>query len=222
MPKILIIEDDAAQLQILEQGLAHFQYQIETRSDGIDGLELLQHVDFDLAIVDWELPRLSGLEVCQKYRDGGGMTPILFLTGKKTMVSNKVNAFDFGADDYLLKPFAFAELISRVKALLKRSPNLQRQELVFENMIVDSRNRQIHVDGEAVHFTPGELDLIELLMRNPKKFFLPTELLAKIFKTETDVTAVRQRVKFLKQKFDKYGIRFPIVSKKGFGYSWDD
>ena len=133
MSRILLIEDDHAQLDIIEQGLAFHGHVIDTKCDGAEGLEQLLAHHYDLAIIDWELPGLPGVEICNKYRNAGGTAAVLFLTGKSS-VSNKVQAFDCGADDYLTKPFSYAELLARVKALLRRPPAMESETLVYEEI----------------------------------------------------------------------------------------
>ncbi len=221
MARILVIEDDHTQLDIIEQGLAFHGHVIDTKGDGTEGLEQLLAHHYDLAIIDWELPGLQGVEICNKYRNSGGRAAVLFLTGKSS-VSNKVQAFDCGADDYLTKPFSYAELLARVKALLRRPPAMESESLVYEEISLDMVTKVATVEGKDISLTPGEFALLELFVRNPGRLFGAAELLDRVFKSETDQEAVRQRVMRLRKKLavgDKEDSR--ITTQKGFGYKFE-
>ncbi len=221
MARILVIEDDHTQLDIIEQGLAFHGHVIDTKGDGIEGLEQLLAHHYDLAIIDWELPGLQGVEICNKYRNSGGRAAVLFLTGKSS-VSNKVQAFDCGADDYLTKPFSYAELLARVKALLRRPPAMESESLVYEEISLDMVTKAATVNGKDIGLTPGEFALLELFVRNPGRLFGAAELLDRVFKSETDQEAVRQRVMRLRKKLAVDGKEDSrITTQKGFGYKFE-
>ena len=147
MARILVIEDDYTQLDIIEQGLAFHGHVIDTKGDGAEGLEQLLAHHYDLAIIDWDLPGLQGVDVCNKYRNSGGTAAVLFLTGKSS-VTNKVQAFDCGADDYLTKPFSYAELLARVKALLRRPHTMESESLVYQEITLDMVTKVATVSGK--------------------------------------------------------------------------
>lgn len=221
MARILVIEDDTTQLDIIEQGLAFHGHVIDTSGDGTEGLDQLLNHHYDLAIIDWDLPGMQGVDVCNKYRNSGGTAAVLFLTGKSS-VSNKVQAFDCGADDYLTKPFSYAELLARVKALLRRPPAMDSESLAYQDITLDLTSKVAAVAGKDISLTAGEFALLELFVRNPGRFFTSSELLDRVFKSETDQEAVRQRVMRLRKKLavsEKDDSR--ITTQKGFGYKFE-
>lgn len=221
MARILVIEDDTTQLDIIEQGLAFHGHVIDTSGDGTEGLDHLLNHHYDLAIIDWDLPGMQGVDVCNKYRNSGGTAAVLFLTGKSS-VSNKVQAFDCGADDYLTKPFSYAELLARVKALLRRPPAMDSESLAYQDITLDLTSKVAAVAGKDISLTAGEFALLELFVRNPGRFFTSSELLDRVFKSETDQEAVRQRVMRLRKKLavsEKDDSR--ITTQKGFGYKFE-
>ncbi len=221
MARILVIEDDHTQLDIIEQGLAFHGHVIDTSGDGTNGLEQLLRHHYDLAIIDWDLPGLQGVDVCSKYRNSGGKAAVLFLTGKAS-VTNKVQAFDCGADDYLTKPFSYAELLARVKALLRRPPAMESENLTYEEIALDMVTKVATVKGKDIGLTPGEFMLLELFVRNPGRLFNAAELLDRVFKSETDQEAVRQRVMRLRKKLAVDGKEdCRITTQKGFGYKFE-
>lgn len=221
MARILVIEDDHTQLDIIEQGLSFHGHVIDTKRDGTEGLEQLLSHHYDLAIIDWDLPGLQGVEICNKYRNSGGTAAVLFLTGKSS-VTNKVQAFDCGADDYLTKPFSYAELLARVKALLRRPPAMESESLTYEEIALDMVSKAATVNGKDIGLTPGEFALLELFVRNPGRLFGAAELLDRVFRSETDQEAVRQRVMRLRKKLAVGGEEDSrITTQKGFGYKFE-
>ncbi|HIA54392.1 MAG TPA: response regulator transcription factor [Candidatus Melainabacteria bacterium] len=221
MARILVIEDDYTQLDIIEQGLAFHGHVIDTKGDGAEGLEQLLAHHYDLAIIDWDLPGLQGVDVCNKYRNSGGTAAVLFLTGKSS-VTNKVQAFDCGADDYLTKPFSYAELLARVKALLRRPHTMESESLVYQEITLDMVTKVATVSGKDIGLTPGEFSLLELFVKNPGRLFNAAELLDRVFKSETDQEAVRQRVMRLRKKLAVQGKEESrITTQKGFGYKFE-
>ncbi len=125
MAKLLLVEDDLELSLKLKEWLASQGYLLETVTTGEDALQMLNHFQFDILLLDWDLPGISGLEVCRQYRLSGGTSFILFLTGKGD-ISSKEQGFDLGADDYLVKPFDARELSSRIRSLLRRPAGLHR------------------------------------------------------------------------------------------------
>lgn len=217
MSRILIIEDDPAVLTIVEQGLKFHNHVVETAEDGTAGLELLLGNRYDLAIIDWELPGIAGVEICNRYRRAGGEAAILFLTGK-SQVSSKVQAFDCGADDYLTKPFSYAELLVRVKALLRRPPSIESKEISYGGITLNTDSGKAEFDGAELNLSAGEFALLELFLRNPGRFFSASELLDRVFRSESDPEAVRQRIMRLRKKLPGEDGQSRIVNVKGFGY----
>jgi DNA-binding response OmpR family regulator len=219
MARILVVEDDFGVASAVEQALVSQNHIVEVVDNGEDGLERLKYYHYDLAILDWIMPGKTGFEVCQEYRKNGGQIPVLFLTGQGG-VNQKVDALDAGADDYLCKPFAFRELISRVKALLRRSSNLERPVITAKYLELDLNTCKARINGNNVALAPSEFALLELFMRNPGRVFSAEELLDRVFKLDSEATdeAVRQRILRLRKKIDLEGQPSLIKTIKGLGY----
>lgn len=220
MARILVVEDDFPVATAVEQALVSQNHIVEVVGDGEEALERLKYYHYDLAVLDWVLPQKSGYEVCQEYRRNGGQIPVLFLTGQGG-INQKVDALDAGADDYLCKPFAFRELISRVKALLRRSSNMERPVISASWLELDLNTCKARINGNNIVLAPSEFALLELFMRNPGRVFSAEELLDRVFKLDSDATdeAVRQRILRLRKKIDVEGKPSLIKTIKGLGYS---
>jgi two-component system, OmpR family, response regulator TctD len=221
MAKILLVEDNPQLATSLIDGLRSQGNSVEHIVDGTEALYRLEFYHFDLAILDWNLPGLSGLEICKQYRKKGGNTPILMLTGKD-QVSEKEYAFDSGADDYLTKPFAFRELSARIRALLRRPPSVLSNILQVGPLTMDIEKKTIFVDGQLVSLKPSEFILLELFMKAPGRVFSPDEILEKLYPSESEATAdaVRQRVNRVRKALGEYASM--IINLKAIGYKLEE
>lgn len=222
MGRILLIEDDEATADMVEQVLTEFNHVVDTVTNGDEGLEYLTHQHYDLSIIDWGLPGLSGVEICERYRKEGGKTPLLFLTGQQE-VSRKVQAFDLGADDYLCKPFSVDELLARVNALLRR-PRVESDTIINSGSLqLNVTARNVTIGGEAISLSSGEFELLRLLMQNQKRIFSTAAIFEKVYSSESDTSekTVRQRVLCLRKKLEQDGHDQSIVNIKGQGYKFD-
>lgn len=164
--RILVVDDDPEILSLLRRGLAYEGYVVEEAKDGKEALAKAYTSPPDLVVLDVMMPRLDGLEVCQRLRQAGDV-PILMLSAKRT-VPDRIAGLDRGADDYLVKPFAFDELLARIRALLRRS----RQEgevFSFADLILDPSARQVTRGRKTIDLTTKEFDLLELFMRHPRQ-----------------------------------------------------
>ncbi len=219
MAKILLVEDDPVLCGMTEDWLKHEHYSIEIATNGRDAREKIQFFEYDLFILDWELPEVTGIELCKEYRDGGGKTPILMLTGKKA-IGEKEAGLDAGADDYLTKPFHMRELSARVRALLRRSSATTSNVLKAGNLEVDPTSFNVTRNGEQIHLQRKEFALLEFLMRNPNRVFSPESLLERVWASESDATveAIRSCMKRLRQKIDVEGSASLIRTVHGVGY----
>jgi Response regulators consisting of a CheY-like receiver domain and a winged-helix DNA-binding domain len=220
--RILLIEDDEATADMVEQVLTEFNHVVDTVTNGTEGLEYLMHQHYDLSIIDWGLPGLTGVEICERYRKEGGRTPLLFLTGQQE-VSRKVQAFDLGADDYLCKPFSVDELLARVNALLRR-PRIQSDTIIISGSLeMNVTARNVTISGEPVSLSSGEFELLSLLMQNPKRIFSTAAIVEKVYSSESDTSekTVRQRILCLRKKLEQDSHDKSIVNVKGQGYKFD-
>jgi DNA-binding response OmpR family regulator len=222
MAKILIAEDDAETAFAVKQALAALQHVVEIVSDGSEASFRLATYNYDLAILDWGLPELSGLAVCQKYRASGGKIPILMMTGKADIVEKEAG-LDSGADDYLTKPFNFRELTARIRALLRRSPELTGNVLQLRDLVLDTRSCRVWRGGEEISLWSKEFALLEYLMRKKNQVVDVNDLLENVWSSESESSedAVRQCIARLRRKIDREGERPLISTIKGLGYRLD-
>ncbi len=218
MPKLLLIEDDPAIHVTLVDWLAAKDYTVELTEDGQDGLSRLRIYDYDVAIIDWELPGLCGVEICREYRTGGGKTPVIMLTGRSAL-EDKIIGLDSGADDYLTKPFHPRELEARIRSVLRR-PEIVMQVLSIRDIVVDPASRTVTRAGSPVKLNRREYSLLEFLVRHPDQVFTHEALLNRVWSSESDAgeQALRQSIRRLRSAIDVEGQKSAIVSVPGVGY----
>ena len=216
---ILVIEDDEGILQVLQRGLSYEGYSVETALDGRDGLVRARLRPPTLVILDWMLPGLDGLEVCQRLRAAGNV-PILMLTAKDT-VADRVEGLDAGADDYLVKPFEFDELLARIRALLRRAkPEGAPEVLAFADLKLDTGTHQVFRGEREIELTAKEFELLELFLRHPRQVLTRDVIYERVwgydFGGESNIIEVY--VRYLRQKTE--GAREPrlIHTVRGVGY----
>ena len=219
MAKILLVEDELDLSGAVTQWLADEYHLVEHVSNGNEALEKLAAVSYDLILLDWMLPGLSGIDVCKAYRKQGGIAPVIMLTAKKSLLSKEVG-LDSGADDYLTKPFHLRELSARIRALLRRPQTLPVSLLRAGNLTLDRANLAVRKDNKPVHLSPKEFALLELLMRHEGKALSAEFLLEQVWGTETDVVAetLRSNIKTLRKKIDDHGQESLIHTVHGIGY----
>jgi two-component system, OmpR family, manganese sensing response regulator len=221
MAKIFVIEDDPEISDNVKDWLqACENHIVEVADDGADGLEHLRFYNYDLIILDWDLPHISGLQICNEFRSRGGNTPILFLTGKREMI-NKEAGFDAGADDYLTKPFNMRELAARVRALLRRPPSVMKSGVLeCRHVKMDPNSADVTLNGAPVKLNAKEYALLEFLMRHPGQLFTAEALLDRVWKTDSESTteAITTTIKRLRKKLDVEGKPSIITTVHGLGY----
>ena len=163
MKHILIIEDEEGIIQFLTQGLEEEGYQISSASDGVSGLELFQNQKFDLVLLDWMLPKMTGVEICKKIRELNTKVPIIFLTAKDT-VQETIEGLKSGANDYIKKPFSFEELVQRIKVQLRDKS--EEDTLTLGPIEINIPKHQVVVNKQVVSFKQKEFDLLCYLVKN--------------------------------------------------------
>ncbi len=221
--KILIVDDEPLLVKGLKYGLEQDGYKIEAAYDGKKALELQEKGKFDLIILDLMLPEIDGLEVCQKIREKSDV-PIIMLTAKGEDM-NKILGLEYGADDYMTKPFNILELKARIKAILRRSSNkeakLGDQIIYVDDFIINTLGRKVTVNGKEINLTAKEFDLLILLATNPGKIFTREELLEIIWGYEYfgDLRTVDVHIRRLREKIEKNSDNYEyILTKWGVGY----
>lgn len=201
--KILLVEDDLELSANVREWLSAERYDISECASGNEALERLKEQDYDLIILDIQLPGLNGIEVCKSYRATRGSTPILMLTGKGT-VDDRVVGLDAGADDYLAKPFSLKELTARVRALLRRPAELKSNVLEVGCLKLDTSKYRISKNGIEMQLMPRDFALLEFFMRNPDKVFSADALLNRVWSDDSDASpdALRTAIKRIRKKLD--------------------
>jgi two-component system response regulator MprA len=216
--RILIIEDDQAILKLLQRGLAYEGYVVDMATDGRTGLILARDHTPDLVILDWMLPGIDGLEVCNRLRSGGSI-PILMLTAKDT-VQDRIQGLDAGADDYMVKPFNLDELLARVRALLRRTQPERVPVLKFADLTLDTGSRQAARGNRLVALTAKEYELLELFLRHPKQVLTREVIFDRVwgydFGGESNVLEVY--IRYLRQKLEAENEARLIHTVRGVGY----
>lgn len=222
MAKILLVEDDLDLSLTLVEKLEFEHHRVEAVANGKDALHLLGVAVYDLIILDWGLPDLCGLDILKSFRSTGGATPVLMLTGRKS-VTEKEEGLDTGADDYLTKPFDMVELTARVRALLRRPVQLLENVLRFDTIELDVRSFQVTRDGKNIPLTSREFAVLEFFMRHPGQTFNAEAILDRVWRSDEagSLQGVRVCIKRIREKLDAGGQASYISSEHGFGYKLD-
>ncbi|MBW4466186.1 MAG: response regulator [Pegethrix bostrychoides GSE-TBD4-15B] len=217
--QILLVEDDQPTSAVLTASLRAQHYQVSTVIDGQAGLDLARQLDYDLIILDVELPKLDGICLCQALRDYGNATPVLLLTARES-ATDRILGLDAGADDYVIKPFDLAELLARVRALLRRGKGLITPQVTWENLCLDSACREVRADGIVLHLTPKEYGLLELFLSTPNRVFSRSAILDRLWNPAESPgeETVSTHIKCLRQKLEAAGVANPIKTVHGMGY----
>jgi len=216
---ILVIEDEERIADFLRRGLTFEGYKVLVAADGPAGLATARDQPPDIVILDWMLPGMDGLEVCRRLR-AAGSTPILMLTAKDA-VPDRVAGLDAGADDYLVKPFAFDELLARIRALLRRSkPAEETEVLKFADLALDPAAREVKRGERRLELTAKEFDLLELFMRHPRQVLTREVIYDRIwsydFGGESNIIEVY--IRYLRQKTEADDQPRLIHTVRGVGY----
>jgi DNA-binding response OmpR family regulator len=220
--KILVVEDDVAVRATIVDWLEAEKHLVEATDNGKDALQMLQVYDYELLLLDWMLPDITGPEIVKKLRADGNQIPTIFLTGRDDLLS-KTTGLDIGADDYLTKPVELLELSSRIRANLRRSGSFQLTDLTIKNVHLNASKRLVTVDGERVYLTTKEYAVLKFLMRHTNEIFGARALLDKVWQSDSDSSegTVRVCVKTLRTKIMR-GDRCILKTVLGAGYTIED
>jgi len=223
--KILIVEDEPKVASFIKKGLEENHYIVETAYDGILADKLAQQYKFDLFILDIIIPGLNGLELCKKLKKYNSNIPVLMLTALGT-TDDKITGFDAGADDYLVKPFEFRELLARVKVLLKKTDQSHDtvNKLIVGDLELDLDKKIARRGGLNIDLTAKEFSLLEYFMRNNGRILSRNDIAEKVWDANFDfgTNVVDVYVNFLRKKIDKGFDEKLIHTKVGFGYVFGD
>ncbi len=217
--RILIVEDEKKVAGFIKKGLEEETYAVDAAHDGEEGLHLAKEGCYDLVILDLMLPKMDGLEVLSELRKGKKDVPILLLTAKDT-VEDRVTGLNKGADDYLTKPFAFSELLARVRVLLRRGKAEVKTELQIADLSLNLVSHKVNRGGEEVELTSKEYSLLEYFMRNQGKVLTRTMIAEHVwdYNFDTFTNVIDVYVNHLRKKVDKGHSKKLLHTLRGVGY----
>jgi two-component system, OmpR family, response regulator MprA len=215
--KALVVDDEPSIVDFIKLGLGYEGFDVKTARDGLSGLALARDFNPDVIVLDVMLPGMDGMEVCQRVRaqsDAG----IVMLTARDEL-QDRVTGLDRGADDYVVKPFRFEELIARIRAVLRRRGTTRQQVLSFADLSLDQDTREVHRGDSAVDLTPREYDLLKLFMFNPRQVLSKETILERVwgYDFEGDANIVEVYVRYLREKLADIPPKL-IQTVRGAGY----
>jgi two-component system, OmpR family, copper resistance phosphate regulon response regulator CusR len=218
--RVLVVEDEPKVADFITRGLREERFQVDHAADGMIGKSLALANNYDLIILDLQLPRLSGLELCKILREQNTGVPVLMLTALGTM-DDKLAGFEAGADDYLPKPFEFRELLARTKVLIKRNQlSTEENQLTVGELVMDLRMKTVSRAGRNIQLTAREFALLELLLRNTGRVLSRSEIAEKVWdiRFDTGTNVIDVYINFLRKKVDKNFDTKLIHTIIGMGY----
>ena len=219
-PRVLVVDDEDAVRRALERALELEGYVVEQASDGQEALERIGHSVPDLVVLDVLMPNIDGLETCRRVRALEISVPVLMLTARDA-VSDRVEGLDAGADDYLVKPFALAELLARVRALLRRSENGSSDTLALGDLTVNVGTREVARAGRPIELTRTEFNLLELFMRNPRQVLTRSQIFERVWGYDFGASSnsLDVYIGYLRRKTESDGEARVIQTVRGVGYA---
>ena len=217
--KILIVEDEQKTGDYLKQGLSEAGFVADLARDGVDGLHLALADEYDLVVLDVMLPKLDGWQVLREIRHEGRHLPVLFLTARD-QVEDRVKGLEFGADDYLVKPFAFSELLARVRALLRRGKTTEPEFFQIADLELDLLRRRVTRAGKRIDLTAKEFALLELLLRRQGEVLPRSLIVSQVWDMnfDSDTNVIEVAVRRLRAKIDDDFEPKLIRTVRGMGY----
>lgn len=217
--RVLVVEDDLVIAGFLKKGLSEEGYLADVAGTAPEAIDYLAAVDYDLIVLDLLLPGGSGVDVCRGIRERGVNTPVIMLTAKDT-VEDRIMGLDAGADDYLVKPFSFGELLARLRALLRRERTIAASDLQVGGLTLDPLTRRVERDGRHMELTPKEFSLLEYMMRHPGQALSRTQLADQIwgYNFSYDSNVIDVYIRYLRKKID-HDFDAPLIhTVRGSGY----
>ena len=223
MARLLLADDDNEVLVMLSSWLRLTdQHTVDTASDGEQALDFILTYTYDLIVLDWEMPKLQGIEICRRFKQKCPDTPVLMLTGRSA-IADTIQGLDAGADDYITKPFSASELSARVRALLRRFAPPESEKLISNGLTLEPSSRSVTANGLPLDLSPTEFELLEFFLRNSGSTFPVEALISRVWNDsdKSSVAAVRTTINRLRIKLEKALGVCPIQTERGSGYRWD-
>ena len=219
--KLLVVEDEHRIAAAIKKGLEQEHYTVDVAFDGIEGFDLASDNSYDAIILDLMIPRMDGVTICKNLRKDGNHTPILMLTAKGQL-SNKIEGFESGADDYLTKPFAFEELLARIRAITKRPKQMTENILTLVDLTLHPENFEVMRGKKPIQLSNKEFSLLEYMMRHPNTVLTKDQIIAHVWEYSSDIlpNTVEVYMKNLRAKIDvPFASKKPLITTvRGFGY----
>ncbi len=217
--RILVVEDERRIAAFIRRGLEEERYAVDVAYDGQEALDWAATVEYDLIVLDVLLPKIDGIRVCRELRDQGSKVPVLMLTARDA-VEDRVRGLDSGADDYLVKPFAFQELLARIRALLRRRGETKTTQLQVADLVLDTLTHRATRAGQVIELTAREYALLEFLMRHPRQVLSRTQIAEHVWGYDFFSTSnvVDVYIGYLRRKIDR-GFEVKLIQTvRGAGY----
>jgi DNA-binding response OmpR family regulator len=217
---ILLVEDEVKLARFIELELESEGYRVSVAHDGMAGLALAREAAPDLAILDWMLPGLTGVELCRRLRSTGISIPVILLTAKDE-VGDRVMGLDAGADDYVVKPFSIEELLARIRSHLRRTQKTDEDLLQFEDLTLNRRTREVHRGGRSIDLTAKEFELLQYLLSHPRQVFTREQIIENVwgFDFLGDSNIIEVYVRYLRTKLEQNNEPRLIHTARGVGYA---
>ncbi|MCI9357538.1 MAG: response regulator transcription factor [Lachnospiraceae bacterium] len=221
---LLLIEDDEKLCETLKYQLEQEQFSVDCCYDGFTGLNLLLSGSYDLAVLDRMLPSMDGLQVLREVRTQGVQTPVVLLTALGEL-QDKITGLDYGADDYIVKPFAFEELAARIRCIVRRVPELQEHdELKFGDLQYDTQQNILACRGKSCTLSRREGDLMELFLRNPRQTLPRGVILSRVWGSNSEVEEgnLDNYIHFIRRRLKTVGSQVNLKTMRGIGYRLEE
>jgi DNA-binding response OmpR family regulator len=220
--RILLVEDEIKLARFIELELTSEGYQVSVAHDGMEGLTLAREANPDLAILDWMLPGMTGVEICRRLRSTGSAIPVILLTAKDE-ISDRVAGLDAGADDYVVKPFSIEELLARIRARLRSVAESEQNNTViqFQDLRLNPLTREVYRGERAIELTAKEFDLLEYLLSHPRQVFTKNQILENVWGYDFmgDSNIIEVYIRYLRLKLEEKGEKRLVHTVRGVGYA---
>lgn len=217
--RMLVVEDDPSLHKIITRRLNENGYAVDDCYDGEEALDYLMMSEYDLVLLDWMLPKKDGTEVLREYRDKGGKAPVIMLTAKDS-IADRVDGLDAGADDYLTKPFAFDELMARIRAMMRRNSGEKTSDISVGDLTMHVLSHTVTRAGKEIDLTSKEYSLLEYMLRNVGIVLTRTQIADHVWNYDFDYDSnvVDVYIRYLRNKIDE-GFDYPLIhTVRGCGY----
>ncbi len=218
--RILLVEDEVKLARFIELELQSEGYEISVAHDGMTGLAMVRESPPDLAILDWMLPGLTGVEICRRLRATNNLMPVIFITARDE-IGDRVTGLDAGADDYVVKPFSIEELLARIRAHLRRSQKSEPDTLQFADLSLNRLTREVYRDGQLIELTAKEFELLEYLLAHPRQVLTKTQILERVWGYDFmgDSNIIEVYIRYLRMKLEQNQQDRLIQTVRGVGYA---